>query len=92
MRPCSCKIFFDIWVMKDFGNKESWTKLFIVPFAEFLGYYGYSRLGYTRLLYISEEDDQVVLDFYNKIYVYNYKNRIAKIHEIHGFTRFTSNV
>ncbi|KEH24840.1 putative F-box domain-containing protein [Medicago truncatula] len=86
------KSFLDIWVMKDFGNKESWTKLFIVPFAEFLDYYGYSRLGYTRLLYISEEDDQVVLDFYNKIYVYNYKNRISKIPEIHGFTRFTSNV
>ena len=70
------KSFLDIWV-----------KLFTVQFVEFLDYY-----GYTRLLYISEEDDQVVLDFYNKIYAFNYKNHTAKIPEIHGFTRFTSNV
>jgi len=81
--------FLDIWVMKDYRNKDSWTKLFSLPFAKFPDYY-----GYTNLLYISEEDDQLFLDFYSKIYVYNYKTGTVKIPAIQDLpsTSFISNV
>ncbi|XP_039691240.1 F-box/kelch-repeat protein At3g06240-like [Medicago truncatula] len=89
------KSFLDIWVMKDYGNKDSWSKLFTAPVVKFLDYnYGCIMLGYTRLVYIFEEDDQVVLEFYNKICVYNYKDGTVKIPGIQGLfsTMFSSNV
>lgn len=80
--------FLNIWVMKDYGNKDSWTKLFSVPFKEF------SDNCYAPVLFIYEEDDQVLLDFCGKLYVYNYKNGTVKISGIQNlaFTDFSSNV
>jgi len=73
------KTFLDIWLMKDYGNKESWTKLFTVPFAKFRNYF-----NFANLLYIYEEEDQVLLEIHHKSYVYNYKNGTLKILEIQG--------
>ncbi|TKY72079.1 F-box protein [Spatholobus suberectus] len=37
LRDCLCVLdhgdrFFDVWLMKDYGKKESWTKLYRVPY------------------------------------------------------------
>ena len=93
-RDCLCilahtKIYLDIWLMKDYGNKESWTKLFTFPFIKFLGFN-----ACANLLYISEADDQVLLEFWDKAYVYNYKNGSVKSPDIqgHSSTLFNSYV
>jgi hypothetical protein len=70
-------MFLDVWIMKEYGNKESWTKLYWVPLM--------SRL-YNKTLYIFE-DDQLLIDFYDsdhmlKLIVYDSKNRTSKILEI----------
>jgi len=94
-RDCLCilahaKDSLDIWVMKYYGNKDSWNKLFTIPFMELC----YNGIGFFSLLYISEEDGQVFFDLNYEVYVYNYKNRTLKILEIQGLpsNRFTSNV
>ncbi|KEH44422.1 F-box protein interaction domain protein [Medicago truncatula] len=60
LRDCLCIFsqsdkFFDVWIMKEYGNGQSWTKLLSVP-----------QMGdhyiYTKPLYISE-DDQVLMYF-----------------------------
>jgi len=48
-------MFLDVWVMKEYGNKDSWTKLYHIS-------YGYKVELDTRTLYISE-DDQMLMDF-----------------------------
>jgi hypothetical protein len=85
----------DTWVMMDYGNKDSWTKLFTVPFVKFLGYIDLR----CDTLYINEENDQVVLHNQMKVYAYNYKNGTVKIHNIQElpstpfpFNVLTSNV
>ncbi|GAU20089.1 hypothetical protein TSUD_381810 [Trifolium subterraneum] len=47
--------FSDVWLMKEFGNKESWTKLFRIPFGDV------ESTPYIRPLYLFE-DDQVLLE------------------------------
>lgn len=84
-KDCLCVLVYTetllgIWVMKDYGNKNSWTKLFAVPYAK-VGYHGF---GFVDLHYISEEDDQVFLHFCSKVYVYNYKNSTVKTLDIQG--------
>ncbi|XP_050229399.1 F-box protein CPR1-like [Mercurialis annua] len=51
---------FDVWVMKEYGVKESWTKLFSIPFATFmnLGIREMRPLGY------SENGSQILLELY----------------------------
>jgi hypothetical protein len=63
VRDCLC-IFFqkspdsciDIWLMKEYGNKESWTILISLPS------FGNSRFFlHTNIVYISEDDNHVLL-------------------------------
>ncbi|KAK1398266.1 F-box domain-containing protein [Heracleum sosnowskyi] len=56
-------IDFDIWVLKDYGNKESWTKQYIVEQST-----GFARpCGYWKddLLLMVENDTDNSLFFYN---------------------------
>jgi len=68
--------------MKEYGNIESWTKLYSVPFLRNWGIY-----PYPMAFYISE-DDQVLIDFYEltssklTLAVYDSKNGTVKIPEI----------
>jgi F-box interacting protein len=88
LRDCLCILSFhtdaysEIWLMKEFGNKNSWTKLFRVP-----------RMGdvgsgiYDRALYIYE-DDQVLLDHRSKLVVHNSSDGTFKTLQIkkrHGW-------
>ncbi|RHN82668.1 hypothetical protein MtrunA17_Chr1g0212271 [Medicago truncatula] len=63
LRDCLCTFsssekFSDVWIMKEYGNVESWTKLLCVPQMGGCGCY-----IYTKPLYISE-DDQVLTYFF----------------------------
>jgi F-box interacting protein len=75
----SCK-FSDIWMMKEYGNANSWTKLLRVPYiGDFQCY------AYTKPLYLYE-DDRVLMRFLdiNKyiLAIYDSKNNTSKTHEI----------
>ncbi|KAK7412628.1 hypothetical protein VNO78_04135 [Psophocarpus tetragonolobus] len=86
LRDCLCVLchgdtFLDVWLMKDYGNKESWTKLFRVPYT------GTSdSFPYTKAICISE-DDQVLLEFQSELAVYNPRNGTFKIPEIQDMNK-----
>ncbi|GAU20087.1 hypothetical protein TSUD_381790 [Trifolium subterraneum] len=77
--------FSDVWLMKEYGNKESWTKLFRIPHSciEDLEF-----LDYLKPLYLSE-DDQVLLDCrymgrtrHAELAIYNSRDNTFKTTEI----------
>lgn len=87
LKDCLCiytrnDMFFDVWVLKECGNKESWTKFYSVPYMEDQG-----SFSYTKALYISE-DDRILVDFRDlgsnevKLVVYDSKNGTFNIPEI----------
>ena len=85
LRDCLCIFsnsdkFSDVWIMKEYGNGQSWTKLLSVPQMGGCGCY-----IYTKVLYISE-DDQVLLYFFKRgkfsLAVYDSINDNFKIPEI----------
>nr|AFK46050.1 unknown [Medicago truncatula] len=57
--------FSDVWLMKEYGNQDSWTRLFRVPYMG-----GVGSDPYTKALYVYE-DDQVLLEYMMKLVVYN---------------------
>ena len=79
-----CRMVSDVWIMKDYGNKESWTKLFGVPY-----YFGECpRLRthyYKRALCISDEDDEILLEYEINLVVYNSKSGTFKTPEVQWF-------
>jgi len=59
VRDCLCvfassDIYWDVWIMKEYGNQESWTKLYTIPNLQDLD------LEASRALYISEDDQLLV--------------------------------
>jgi F-box interacting protein len=52
--------FTDVWIMKEFGNKKSWTKLLSIPYMKAWG-----NFRFSKVLYISE-DGQVLMEMYIK--------------------------
>lgn len=81
-------MLLDVWIMKEYGNKESWTRLYSVPYMEDRG-----LRAYTKALYISE-DEQLLMDCYVvgsnilKLVVYDSKNGTLKIPEIQNINRW----
>jgi len=73
-------MFLDVWIMKEYGNQESWTKLYHVPDIQDQGLEGY------QTLYIYE-DDQVLFQFHEtgggkmKLVVYDSKTGTLNIPE-----------
>jgi F-box interacting protein len=72
VRDCLCifsssKMFLDVWIMKEYGNKESWIKLYSVPKMRDRYFYPYEAL------YI-HEDDRMLMQSYHKLVVYDSKN------------------
>ncbi|GAU24395.1 hypothetical protein TSUD_391040 [Trifolium subterraneum] len=67
--------FSHVWIMKEFGNEKSWTKLLSIPYMSYMKSWWPFR--YIKLLYISE-DDQVLMEMYikmnYKLVVYDSKN------------------
>ncbi|MED6118703.1 hypothetical protein PIB30_005175 [Stylosanthes scabra] len=76
-----CSHFIDVWIMKDYGIAESWTKLLCVPdliyYPEFLGF-DFNVPRSTRAICISDEDDEILLELWldmeQKFVVYNFRD------------------
>jgi hypothetical protein len=75
LRDCLCIFsisdpFCDVWLMKEYGNKESWVKLIHVP--------NFGGNFLTKILYVFEDDNHALLVFEEndklKWVVYNSKN------------------
>ncbi|RHN72390.1 putative F-box domain-containing protein [Medicago truncatula] len=64
--------FSDVWLMKEYGNQDSWTRLFRVPYMG-----GVGSDPYTKALYVYE-DDQVLLEYMMKLVVYNSRDGTFK--------------
>ncbi|CAI8589206.1 unnamed protein product [Vicia faba] len=79
--------FSNVWIMKEYGNEKSWIKLLSVPLIKECGLYD----GYSKILYISE-NDQLLVEFYKMenrgLVVYDSINNIFTIlkmqSNIHG--------
>jgi F-box interacting protein len=65
--------FTDIWFMKEYGNKESWIKLFRVPVVRDLGYY-----PYVCALYVSEDDQVLLYSVLSELVIYNSRDGTFK--------------
>ncbi|CAK8567922.1 unnamed protein product [Lathyrus sativus] len=98
IRDCLCifaktDMFLNVWIMKEFGNKESWTKSHGIPYVEIPGVVHF----YTKVVYISE-DDQVLIDGHEWIHlnlrlaVYNAKTGTFKIPKIPNINRLEPKV
>ncbi|CAK8571741.1 unnamed protein product [Lathyrus sativus] len=87
LRDCLCILshtdtFSDIWLMNEYGNKDSWTKLFRVPYTGDVG-----DCPYTKALYVSE-DDKVLLEDQPGLVVYNGRDgtfETPEIQDINGW-------
>jgi F-box interacting protein len=60
LRDCLCvfahsHIHWDVWIMKEYGNKDSWTKLYTFPNLQDRGLQAYTVL-------YSSEDDQLLVE------------------------------
>jgi F-box interacting protein len=66
------KTFSDVWLMKEYGNQDSWTKLFHVPYKGDVG-----CGNYTMALYVYD-NDRVLLDYFRKLVVYNSRDGTFK--------------
>lgn len=67
---CNALTFADVWVMNEYGNRESWTKLFRVSD-------GFNPVC-TSVLYYVYEDDEVVVTSKTGAIVYNYINGTSR--------------
>jgi F-box interacting protein len=75
--------FFDVWIMEEYGNEKSWTKLLKIPHTTDYGSYCSS----TKVLYVSK-DGQVLMECRSmktqkvSLAVYNSVNKTFKISKI----------
>ncbi|KEH32810.1 F-box protein interaction domain protein [Medicago truncatula] len=79
----NCDMFWDVWVMKEYGNTDSWTKLYHVPYMRYRGLW-----INTKILYVTE-DDQLLMKVHElvssskvKLVVYNSKSGTLKFPKI----------
>ncbi|XP_058754884.1 F-box/kelch-repeat protein At3g23880-like [Vicia villosa] len=74
---CYRDMFCDVWIMKEYGNQKSWTKLLTVPPMRDCHYYSCSEVFYIS------KDDQVLMEVmksgYFTLVVYDSINNIFKI-------------
>ncbi|XP_024630767.1 F-box/kelch-repeat protein At3g23880 [Medicago truncatula] len=91
MKDCLCVFscsdsLIDVWLMKEYGNKESWIKLIHLPFSSSLGLYCQD----PKMVYISEDDNNVLLLFreFSKLkwVVYDRKYHTTRTIKIEDFS------
>ncbi|CAL0334631.1 unnamed protein product [Lupinus luteus] len=73
--------FSDVWLMNDYGKKESWTKFLCLPF---LGSPHVFPHGKVICIY----GDEVLLQFNSDLSIYNFRNGTFKFPEIPDFCRW----
>jgi len=69
-------------ILREYGNRESWTRFFHVPHIN-----GGGCGIYTRALYVYE-DHQVLLEYLRKLVVYNSRDgtfKALKVQKRHGW-------
>ncbi|PNX80590.1 F-box/kelch-repeat protein [Trifolium pratense] len=86
LKGCFCIVsqrpnFSDVWIMKEHGNEQSWTKLFSVPYMTDRWFYAYSKAVYVS------EDDKVLMEFKKKLgkfslVIYDFRNGTFNIPKI----------
>ncbi|XP_057443130.1 F-box/kelch-repeat protein At3g23880-like [Lotus japonicus] len=74
-------LFWDIWMMKEHGNSESWTKLFSIP--DYTGEIGYFPLNQPR--YVSEDEEGLPPPSLSDLIVYVL---VASIHNVSKIFHF----
>ncbi|XP_057430755.1 F-box/kelch-repeat protein At3g23880-like [Lotus japonicus] len=72
----------DIWLMMEYGRKESWTKLFTVPDPNIC-------FSGTKILHISKEDEGLVVKEHGILYLYNFRDNTFKILPIRNIEDWT---
>ncbi|XP_052207103.1 F-box/kelch-repeat protein At3g23880-like [Diospyros lotus] len=72
----------DLWVLKEYGIEESWTKLFVIPYptSPFSGVY--SRP------FCSLKNGELLMDFKSRLAVYNPKDGIIRYLDIQNYETF----
>jgi F-box interacting protein len=86
LRDCLCifyssnDMFFYVWIMKEYGNRESWTKLYRLPPMK--NQVLYNDSPYTKVFYMFE-DDQMLVDL--GVVVHDYENGTSYIPNIDNF-------
>ena len=92
LRDCLCiyltsNLDLDVWIMKEYGIKESWTKLYSVSFVG-------GQMYDIRTLYISEHD-QILVELHDwkrtqQLIVYDSKIDTFNIPEFENRSRLTN--
>ncbi|MED6156935.1 hypothetical protein PIB30_018858 [Stylosanthes scabra] len=75
---CNVRVACDVWVMKEYGNDESWSKLFSVPYCHEDDGTDNSSAKYIKALWISDKDDEILLESSSKFVVHDHKNGTLK--------------
>jgi F-box interacting protein len=92
LRDCLClftsssDMLMEVWIMKKYGNKEPWTKLYNIPYMG-----GQVCCHYSKShCYAISEDDQVLMDFEGfftiKLFVYDSKNNTFNMPKFQHFS------
>ncbi|XP_047309300.1 F-box/kelch-repeat protein At3g23880-like [Impatiens glandulifera] len=75
---CLCMLFnyggkkFDLWIMKDYGKTESWTKLFSLPFPNRIDFHSFTPL------YISKKNE-ILMQLGKQLVLFNLENKVVTI-------------
>ncbi|XP_041991391.1 uncharacterized protein LOC121742343 [Salvia splendens] len=69
---CEHNILMDVWVMKEYGNRESWTKVVSIPF--FLDFRDHLFIRPCPLFF--SEDGKILIDYGSTIRVYDPSNEL----------------
>ncbi|XP_057486624.1 F-box/kelch-repeat protein At3g23880-like [Actinidia eriantha] len=72
----------DVWVMKEYGVRESWTKLFVISYLP-----EPSNDGFSRPLCISK-NGEILLQYGSQLVLYNPKDGTSKILDIQNIYDF----
>ncbi|XP_057432098.1 F-box/kelch-repeat protein At3g23880-like [Lotus japonicus] len=76
MRDCLCILVnWDFWIMNEYGNNESWTKLFSFP-LDFCSVRFVFNVGNHSLCVL--EDDELLFHSLRQLDVYSYKNGTSR--------------
>jgi F-box interacting protein len=96
LRDCLCIsrnstfVFLDVWIMKEYGNKDSWTNLYRVLHMK-----DQVLCRYPKALYIFEDEQQLLMGCFEpqgfgsyklKLVAYDSKNSTLEISEIQNIS------
>ncbi|MED6219912.1 hypothetical protein PIB30_040192 [Stylosanthes scabra] len=78
-----CQVDADYWVMKEHGNADSWTLLFRISYCV-TGFPLFLKI-YMAPICVSDDGDQLLVEYWGKLNVYNSRIGYFKAPEIEVF-------